>query len=100
MGQRFIVLISQHPYFELAALGASPKSAGKAYKDAVRWKQATPIPKAAQDLTVTECRPESFQDCVVVFSGLDSDVAGDVGAFYKSYLLTGEPGAQYLYQDL
>jgi hypothetical protein len=44
----------------------------------VRWKQASPIGDVAE-MVVRECRPEEFADCDVVFSGLDSDVAGDVG---------------------
>ncbi|OLN86127.1 putative aspartate-semialdehyde dehydrogenase [Colletotrichum chlorophyti] len=43
VGQRFILLLSQHPYLKLVAVGASSRSAGKKYRDAVRWKQATPI---------------------------------------------------------
>lgn len=78
VGQRFILLLQGHPTLELFAIGASSRSAGKKYKDAVRWKQASPIGDVA-DMVVRECRPEEFKDCDVVFSGLDSDVAGDVG---------------------
>ena len=46
----------------------------------MRWKQASPIGDVAE-MVVRECRPEEFADCDVVFSGLDSDVAGDVGTF-------------------
>merc|ERR1711939_37047 len=87
VGQRFIVLLSQHPYFVVHALGASSRSAGKAYKDATRWKQTVPIPEAVRAMTVTTCDKEHFADCDVVFSGLDSDVAGDVeDAFRKAEL--------------
>lgn len=78
VGQRFILLLQGHPTLTLHAIGASSRSAGKKYKDAVRWKQASPIGDVA-NMVVRECRPEEFQDCDVVFSGLDSDVAGDVG---------------------
>ncbi|KAK1248821.1 hypothetical protein MKX08_007041 [Trichoderma sp. CBMAI-0020] len=78
VGQRFILLLQGHPTLELHAIGASSRSAGKKYKDAVRWKQASPIGDVA-DMVVRECRPDEFKDCDVVFSGLDSDVAGDVG---------------------
>jgi aspartate-semialdehyde dehydrogenase len=65
----------------LTAVGASSRSAGKKYKDAVKWKQSSPISKELGQLVVKECRPEEFQGEVdVVFSGLDSDVAGDTGA--------------------
>lgn len=76
VGQRFILLLSEHPDFELYALGASERSAGKAYKDAVKWKQTSLLPPAAGDIVVEECKAEGrFGECDVVFSGLDSDYA-------------------------
>jgi hypothetical protein len=83
VGQRFIVLISSHPWFKIHALGASPRSAGKPYARAVTWKQSTSIPSAVRELIVQECKPEPFADCKIVFSGLDADVAGDIGAITK-----------------
>jgi len=79
VGQRFILLLALHPHFELHAVGASERSAGKKYKDAVRWKQAIPFTERIGNLVVKKCTAEEFQDCDLVFSGLDSDVAGDVG---------------------
>lgn len=81
VGQRFIILLADHPGFKLHALGASSRSAGKRYKDAVRWKQSSSMTSEVGDLIVRECKPEYFQDCDIVFSGLDSDVAGDIGKF-------------------
>jgi len=63
----------------LHAIGASSRSSGKKYKDAVRWKQNVPILKELGELVVKKCKPEEFLDCDLVFSGLDSDVAGDIG---------------------
>lgn len=60
------------------AVGASARSAGKKYRDAVRWKQSSPITPAVGGLVVRECRASEFGDCDIVFSGLDSDVAGDI----------------------
>jgi aspartate-semialdehyde dehydrogenase len=79
VGQRFIVLLASHPNFRLSVLGASSRSAGKRYVEAVRWKQATPIPQVAKDLVVRECSAQEFSECDIVFSGLDADVAGDIG---------------------
>jgi aspartate-semialdehyde dehydrogenase len=79
VGQRFIVLLSSHPYFRISSLNASARSAGKLYKDIVRWKQTSPIPKSVSEMTVKECRPEDFEGAEIVFSGLDSDAAGDIG---------------------
>lgn len=79
VGQRFITLLSSHPWFVIHALGASPRSAGKPYAKAVNWKQVTPIPHNVKEMVVHECQAEHFKECAVVFSGLDSDVAGEIG---------------------
>lgn len=72
-------MLSKHPEFEIHALGASSRSAGKAYKDAVSWKQTDILPESAQNIVVQTCEPEgNFKECDIVFSGLDSDVAGEV----------------------
>ena len=60
------------------AVGASSRSAGKKYRDAVNWKQSSPMSDALGDLVVRECKASLFSDCDIVFSGLDSDVAGDI----------------------
>jgi len=64
---------------ELHALGASERSAGKVYKDAVKWKQARPMSEALSNLIVRDCKAENFKDCDLVFSGLNSDIAGATG---------------------
>jgi hypothetical protein len=79
VGQRFITLLANHPWFIIHALGASPRSAGKPYSKAANWKQATPIPTIVRDTIVHACQPEHFRDCAIVFSGLDADVAGEIG---------------------
>ena len=54
VGQRFITLLQNHPYFELSALIASPRSAGKTYGEAVdgRWKLQSPMPECVRNMTV------------------------------------------------
>ena len=79
VGQRFVALLENHPYFVVHTLGASARSAGKTYALATNWKQTTPIPSGVRDIQVKPCVPEHFKECVVVFSGLDADVAGDIG---------------------
>lgn len=79
VGQRFILLLALHPHFTLHAVGASERSAGKKYKDAVNWKQSLPMSKELGELVVRDCTAEQFKDCDLVFSGLDSSVAGEVG---------------------
>lgn len=76
VGQRFIELLLKHPYFELTELGASGRSAGKKYSDAVNWIMQTPLSPEFGDLVVKECIP-NFES-KIVFSGLDSSVAGEI----------------------
>ncbi|KAF5387940.1 hypothetical protein D9615_000784 [Tricholomella constricta] len=84
VGQRFITLLANHPWFVLHALGASPRSAGKRYPVAVNWKQTSRLPAVAREMIVRECKPELFADCAVVFSGLDADVAGEIEAAFRA----------------
>ena len=70
--------------FTLHAIGASARSAGKKYCEATRWKQVCPIPAEVRDMVVHECKAENFEECDVVFSGLNSDVAGEVGMYTSS----------------
>ncbi|MDP2671675.1 MAG: aspartate-semialdehyde dehydrogenase [bacterium] len=76
VGQRFVQLLSDHPWFEIANLCASEKSAGKPYKEVVNWKVSASIPKKAENLVVGLCEPKI--DAKIVFSGLDSSVAGEI----------------------
>lgn len=88
VGQRFILLLSEHPEFELVAIGASSRSAGKKYVDCCTWKQTDLMPQSAQNLIVSECTPDAFKDCQIVFSGLDSDFAGEIE---KNFVDAGLP---------
>jgi hypothetical protein len=85
VGQRFMLLLAAHPNFTLHVVGASARSAGKRYKDAVAWKQATAMPKRYEDMIVKECVPGEFAECDLVFSGLDADVAGEIGGYNPFY---------------
>lgn len=78
VGQRFILLLADHPDFELRVLGASHRSAGKKYIDAVNWKQTDLLPEFATDIVVSECKADQFSECDIVFSGLDADYAGAI----------------------
>ncbi|KAF8878583.1 aspartate-semialdehyde dehydrogenase [Gymnopilus junonius] len=84
VGQRFITLLAAHPWFVIKALGASPRSAGKKYREAVNWKQAQPVPNVVKDIVLAECTPGAFEGCKVVFSGLDADVAGEIEAAFRA----------------
>jgi aspartate-semialdehyde dehydrogenase len=76
VGQKFIQLLDNHPFFETVRVMASDKSAGKKYKDAVNWILPTPIPEKVSDMVVDKCLPN--RNIRFVFSGLDASVAGDI----------------------
>src|SRR2546425_8965520 len=76
VGQQFVVLLENHPWFEIAALMASERSAGKTYAEAVSWRQPTRLPSSAASLKVQPCEPGG--DFQIAFSGLDASVAGDI----------------------
>ena len=76
VGQKFVTLLENHPWFELTELAASDRSAGKSYSEATTWRQYNPIPQPLKDKLVKPCEP--VLDCKVVFSGLDSSVAGEI----------------------
>ena len=74
VGQRFVQLLAHHPWFRVAALGASDASAGRRYAEACHWLLPTPMPAAVRDLIVQPI--DEVPDCPLVFSALPSDVAG------------------------
>lgn len=76
VGQKFVELLADHPWFELTALAASEKSQGKPYSQAVNWILSSPLPQKAAELEVLPCKPNL--PCAIVFSGLDSSVAGEI----------------------
>lgn len=76
VGQRFVSLLEHHPWFEVAWLGASERSAGKRYADAVSWRLDEPLPARARELGVEECKPGKSPQ--LVFSSLDSTIAEEV----------------------
>ena len=75
VGQRFISLLENHPWFEVVLVAASPRSAGKKYIDAVgeRWKMTTPMPEAVKDLVVKDVNDVDAVAAEVdfVFSAVD-----------------------------
>lgn len=73
VGQRFCQLLEGHPQFEITALAASDRSAGKTYSEACAWKLAGPMPESVKNITVSPIEPPL--DCDIVFSSLPSSVA-------------------------
>ena len=75
VGQRFISLLENHPWFEVVVIAASPRSAGKTYEEAVggRWKMQTPMPEAVKKIVVKNVNEVEnvSKDVDFVFSAVD-----------------------------
>ncbi len=81
VGQRFIQLLNNHPWFEIAWLAASDRSAGKTYGEACRWKLDTPLPARIAAMTVMPNVPEGTPDGElpkIIFAALDADIAREL----------------------
>src|SRR5437870_106785 len=80
VGQRFVSLLENHPWFELAWLAASDRSASKTYAEACSWRLRERMPEGARRLAVHECRPDGQAGKIpqLLFASLDSKVAGEV----------------------
>lgn len=76
VGQRFVHMLQGHPWFELTALCASDRSAGKRYADACKWNLRGDMPLHLRDVILQDCKPGI--DCQLVFGGLPTEVAGPI----------------------
>lgn len=76
VGQKYVQMLANHPWFQVVAVAASEKSQGKKYKDAVNWLMPTPLPADIGDLEILPCEPNL--PCKFAFSALDSSVAGEI----------------------
>jgi aspartate-semialdehyde dehydrogenase len=76
VGQHFIKFLQGNPWFDLKWLGASDRSAGKKYKDAMTWHLAGGLPQGVADLTVDECKPGNAPR--LLFSAMDASVATEI----------------------
>lgn len=80
VGQRFIQLLHNHPWFEISWLAASDRSAGKTYGDAVKWKLDTPLPAKIAAMKVQPNVPELCEGELpkIIFAALDADIAREL----------------------
>ena len=83
VGQMFVRLLADHPWFELTELAASERSAGKRYGEATRWLGGPPPPVSIQNRRVIACDP-GVVSAPIVFSALDAIVAGEVEMAFAS----------------
>ena len=94
VGQRFISLLENHPWFEVVTVAASPRSAGKTYEEAVggRWKMDTPMPEAVKKLVVMDIHEVEKVAATVdfVFSAVDM-TKEEIKAIEEEYAKTETP---------
>ncbi len=94
VGQRFISLLENHPWYEVVTVAASPRSAGKTYEEAVgdRWKMTTPMPEAVKKLVVMNVNEvEAVAESVdFVFSAVDMS-KDEIKAIEEAYAKTETP---------
>ena len=76
VGQRFVQMLQGHPWFEITALCASHRNAGKRYDDGCNWNLRGDMPEHLRDFILQECEPGI--DCELVFSALPSSTAGEI----------------------
>ena len=94
VGQRFIALLENHPWYEVVTVAASPRSAGKTYEEAVggRWKMTTPMPEAVKNLIVMNVNEVEKVAAGVdfVFSAVDM-TKDEIRAIEEAYAKTETP---------
>ena len=97
VGQRFISLLENHPWYEVVAVAASPRSAGKTYEEAVggRWKMTTPMPEKVKNLTVMNVNEveKVASEVDFVFSAVDM-TKEEIRAIEDAYAKTDTGGFQ------
>lgn len=76
VGQKFVALLAEHPWFEIVQLTASADRVGRRYGDVVRWRETTPLPPELANLMMMEAAPGG--PARLVFSALDAAVAREV----------------------
>ncbi len=94
VGQRFITLLAEHPWFEIVSLAASPRSAGKTYEEAIegRWKLDIPLPEQVKKLVVRNVNQveQVASEVDMVFSAVDMTKA-EIRAIEEAYAKTETP---------
>jgi len=76
VGQRYIQLLENHPWFEVTWLAASDRSSGKTYGEAAKWRLDTPLPERIARMTVSAAEPEGAPK--IIFSSIDSHIAKEL----------------------
>jgi len=89
VGQKFIRLLADHPWFDVVAVAASSASAGRRYEEVARWREPVAVPPSVAGMVIRECAPPLPGR--IVFSALEADVAGPIEQNFAragSYVVT------------
>jgi aspartate-semialdehyde dehydrogenase len=106
-GQQFVAALAEHPWFRIARLGASPRSAGKKYGDALRdestgslrwWAGGSP-PESVLGMTVENGEDLKLDNVDLVFSAVESDVAADLEPLYARTTPVVSTASAFRYED-
>src|ERR1700760_1851488 len=81
VGQRFIQLLEEHPWFQITWLAASDRSSGKRYEDAAKWRLDTPCPERIAKMVISPAEPASPAGVAapkIIFAALDAEIAREM----------------------
>ena len=105
-GQQFLVSLADHPWFELTELAASPRSAGKRYRDAItttagslKWSCEEPLPEQFADRTVIDAALLDLSQVDLVFSAVESDAARVLEEGFAKEVPVVSTASAFRYED-
>jgi len=102
VGQRFIEILDKHPDFDISALAASSRSAGKRYEDATTWYLENSMPESVKDIIVSETDPNAIDNNVeILFSSLPTEFAKVVEPkFGENFIVASNASAMRMVDDI
>jgi aspartate-semialdehyde dehydrogenase len=101
VGQQFIGMLAEHPWFELTSLAASERSAGKKYRDVAKWQADKELPSEVGEQVVVPVKPEAV-DADLVFSALPAELALRVEAEFAEagFVVASNASAYRMFPDI
>jgi len=101
VGQKFVQLLSNHPWFKITALAASERRIGKKYGDEVNWLMSAEIPESVRDLELVPMNPK-YIDADIVFSALPADVAREIEPLFakEGFIVASNASAFRMEEDV
>ncbi len=101
VGQKFVQLLAEHPWFEITSLAASEKRVGKRYGEEVNWIVSSKIPDDVKDIEMVVMNPK-YVDADIVFSALPSDVAREIEPMFarEGFVVASNASAYRMEDDV